>query len=143
MAISLNPYLGFRDNAREAMDFYHSVFGGDLRVSTFKDFQASEDPAEEDLVMHSQLSTPDGLMLMAADTPNRMPYNPGDNFSVSLSGGGEDDARLREYWSRLSEGGQTLEPLEVAPWGDAFGMLKDRFGTTWLVNIAGAQQQQG
>ena len=142
MTISLNPYLGFRGNAREAIEFYHSVLGGDLRVSTFKDFQASEDPAEDDLVMHSQLSTPDGLMLMAADTPNRMPYNPGDNYSVSLSGGQEDDGRLREYWSRLTEGGEILAPLEIAPWGDAFGMLKDRFGTTWLVNIAGPQSQQ-
>lgn len=142
MAISLNPYLGFRGDAREAIEFYHSVFGGDLRVSTFKEFQASEDPAEDDLVMHAQLSTPDGLMLMAADTPNRMPYNPGDNYSVSLSGGPEDDGRLREYWSRLTEGGGILAPLEIAPWGDAFGMLKDRFGTTWLVNIAGTRSQQ-
>ena len=140
MAISLNPYLGFRGNAREAIEFYHSVFGGDLRLSTFKEFHASEDPAEDDLVMHAQLTAPDGLMLMASDTPNRMPYNPGDNYSVSLSGGPEDDGRLREYWARLGEGGQELAPLEVASWGDAFGMLKDRFGTTWLVNIAGAQQ---
>ena len=143
MAISLNPYLGFRGNAREAIEFYHSVFGGDLRVSTFKDYHASEDPAEDDLVMHAQLSTPNGLMLMAADTPNRMPYNPGDNYSVSLSGAAEDDGRLREYWDGLREGGEVVAPLEVAPWGDAFGMLKDRFGTTWLINIAGAQQQQG
>jgi PhnB protein len=143
MAISLNPYLGFRGDARQAIEFYHSVFGGDLRLSTFKEFHASQDPAEDDdLVMHAQLSTPDGLMLMASDTPNRMPYNPGDNFSVSLSGGQEDDERLREYWRRLGEGGTELEPLVVAPWGDAFGMLKDRFGTTWLVNIAGAQAQQ-
>ena len=142
MAVSLNPYLGFRGNAREAIEFYHSVFGGDLRVSTFKEFNASQDPAEDDLVMHAQLSTPDGLMLMASDTPNHMPYNPGDNFSVSLSGGTEDDGRLREYWEKLLEGGQVLEPLEVAPWGDAFGMVKDRFGTTWLVNIAGGQSQQ-
>ena len=142
MAVSLNPYLGFRGDAREAIEFYHSVFGGDLRVSTFKEFNASQDPAEDDLVMHAQLSTPDGLMLMASDTPNRMPYNPGDNFSVSLSGGTEDDGRLREYWEKLAEGGQVLEPLELAPWGDAFGMVRDRFGTTWLVNIAGGQSQQ-
>ncbi len=145
MAITLNPYLGFKDNAREAMEFYHSVFGGDLRSSTFKEFGASADPSEDDLIMHAQLTTPNGLMLMGADTPERMPYNPGDTFSVSLSGGTEDDGLLREYWSKLSEGGQVLEQLQTAPWGDAFGMVRDRFGITWLVNIAGQQggQPQG
>lgn len=138
MPTRLNPYLGFRDTARQAMEFYRSVFGGELTVSTFGDFHASDDPAEQDKVMHSQLETPGGLVLMAADTPNRMPYTPGDAFSVSLSGGADADAELRGYWEKLVDGGTVLEPLAVAPWGDAFGMVKDRFGTTWLVNIAGA-----
>lgn len=137
MPTRLNPYLGFRDTARPAMEFYRSVFGGELTISTFGDFQASDDPAEEDKVMHSQLETPGGLVLMAADTPNSMPYTPGDAFSVSLSGGPDADAELRGYWERLSDGGRVLEPLATAPWGDAFGMVTDRFGTTWLVNIAG------
>jgi PhnB protein len=144
MAITLNPYLGFKDTAREAMEFYHSVFGGDLRSSTFKEFEASSGPEEDDLIMHAQLTTPDGLTLMASDTPSSMSYNPGDNFSVSLSGAAEDGDRLREHYSRLGEGGQVLQPLETAPWGDAFGMVRDRFGITWLVNIAGSgAQQQG
>jgi PhnB protein len=145
MAITMNPYLGFKDNAREAMEFYHSVFGGDLATSTFKQFGASTEPAEDDLVMHSQLTTPTGLTLMASDTPDRMPFTPGDNFSVSLSGAAEDGDRLREYWSRLCEGAQVTMPLETAIWGDAFGMLRDRFGVSWLVNIAGqgGDQQDG
>lgn len=138
MPTRLNPYLGFRDNAREAMEFYRSVFGGELTVSTFADFQASEDPAERDKVMHAQLETPGGLVLMAADTPSSMSYTPGDNFSVSLSGGPDSDAELRGYWERLVDGGEVVEPLTVAPWGDAFGMVRDRFGTMWLVNIGGA-----
>lgn len=133
MATKLNPYLGFRGNAREAMEFYHSVFGGKMDVGTFADFQAAQDPSENDLVMHAQLVTPGELTLMASDTPHRMPFTPGDNFSVSLSG--EDDAELRGYWAGLSEGGTELAPLVAAPWGDAFGMVKDRFGITWLVNI--------
>jgi PhnB protein len=137
MPTRLNPYLGFRDNARDAMEFYQSVFGGELTVSTFGDFQASEDPAEKDKVMHSQLETPGGLVLMAADTPNAMPFTPGDNFSVSLSGGPDSDAELHGYWDKLSDGGNVVEPLAVAPWGDAFGMLTDKFGVSWLVNIAG------
>jgi PhnB protein len=135
MTTRLNPYISFRDNAREAMDFYQSVFGGELTRSTFGEMHASEDPAEQDKIMHSMLVT-DGLALMASDTPNGMDFTPGTNISISLSG--EDDAELRGYWDRLSEGADIRMPLEKAPWGDSFGMLTDRFGIAWMVNIAGA-----
>jgi PhnB protein len=138
MSIHLNPYLGFRDTARQAMDFYQSVFGGDLTSSTFAEFQASEDPAEKDKIMHSMLSTDSGLTLMAADTPNSMDYTPGMNYSISLSGGSEDEAELRRYWDMLSDGGTVTMPLDRAPWGDIFGMCTDKFGVSWLVNIAGS-----
>lgn len=137
MSTRLNPYLGFRDTARQAMDFYQSVFGGELTRSTFGEFHASEDPAEQDKIMHSMLTTQGGLTLMAADTPNSMDYTPGNNHSVSLSG--EDEAELRGYWDKLSDGGTVTVPLEKAPWGDTFGMCTDKFGVSWLVNIAGAQ----
>lgn len=135
MAVTLNPYLNFRTGTREAMTFYQSVFGGELNVSTFADFGAAQDPSEADLVMHSQLTTPD-LTLMAADVPSRMELASGSTISVSLSG--DDDAKLRGWYDALADGGTVLEPLTVAPWGDAFGMLVDKFGTTWLVNIAGS-----
>ena len=134
----LNPYLNFRDNARQAMDFYQSVFGGELVRSTFEEYQSSEDPAEKDKIMHSTLTTDNGLVLMAADTPNNMDYTPGTNYSVSLSG--DDDAELRGYWEKLSEGGAVGEPLEQAPWGDSFGMCTDKFGVSWLVNISPAKE---
>ncbi|GCD21970.1 VOC family protein [Cellulomonas algicola] len=134
MAVILNPYLNFRTGTREVMEFYQSVFGGELNVSTFADFGATQDPAEADLVMHSQLTTPD-LTLMAADVPPRMELASGSTISVSLSG--DDDAKLRGWYDALADGGTVLEPLTVAPWGDAFGMCVDKFGTTWLVNISG------
>jgi PhnB protein len=134
MTVQLNPYLNFRDNTREAMTFYQSVLGGELTVSTFADFHASEDPAEQDKVMHSQLETPDGLVLMGADTPNAMEYRPQAGVSVSLSG--DDEGKLRGYWERLSEGGNVVMPFEKAPWGATFGMCVDRFGTSWMVNVA-------
>ena len=134
MSTRLNPYLGFRDNARQAMEFYHSVFGGELTTGTFAEYQASEDPAEADKIMHAMLETDDGLVLMAADTPNSMDYSLGTNHSVSLSG--DDEAALRGYWDRLSDGGNVMMPLEHAPWGDFFGMCVDKFGINWLVNIS-------
>jgi PhnB protein len=137
MPTILNPYLSFRDNAREAMDLYHSIFGGELTRSTFGEFQASEDPAEQDKIMHSMLRSDNGLILMASDTPNSMDFRPGNNISVSLSG--EDESELRGYWDKLAEGGTITMPLEKAPWGDSFGMLVDPFGVAWLVNINQAQ----
>jgi PhnB protein len=138
MTTRLNPYLNFRDTARQAMEFYHSVFGGELTTSTFAEMHASEDPAEQDKIMHSQLITDDGLTLMAADTPNSMEYTPGTSFAVSLSG--EDEGELRGYWDELSDGATITVPLDRAPWGDLFGMCTDRFGVTWLVNISAGQQ---
>jgi len=135
MTTRLNPYLGFRDNARQAMEFYHSVFGGELTISTFAEMQASQDPAEQDKVMHGMLVSPSGLTLMGADTPATMDYRPGDNFSVSLSG--EDEAELRGYWDGLADGATVTAPLEQAPWGDTFGMCTDKFGVNWMVNITG------
>jgi PhnB protein len=134
MTVWLNPYLSFRENAREAMTFYQSVFGGELTVSTFADFDPSADPTEQHKIMHAQLETPDGLVLMGADTPEGMEYRPQAGISVSISG--DDELRLRGYWERLSEGGSVTMPFEKAPWGDTFGMCVDRFGTSWQVNVA-------
>jgi PhnB protein len=141
MPTILNPYLSFKDNAREAMNFYQSVLGGDLTVSTFDDFHAAQDPSEGPLVMHSQLNGPNGLVLMASDTPSRMEYQPGTNFSISISGDDEDE--IRGYWDKLADGASITMPLEKAMWGDTFGMLVDKFGIAWLVNIAGQPSEEG
>ncbi|HEY8301137.1 MAG TPA: VOC family protein [Jatrophihabitans sp.] len=138
MASKLNPYLNFRDTAREAMQFYRSVFGGELTMSTFGEFGMAQDPGEQDKIMHSQLETGSGFTLMGADTPNHMDYTPAAGFSVSLSSDSSGEAELRGYWDKLSEGGQVQMPLDKAPWGDVFGMCVDRFGISWLVNIAGS-----
>ena len=134
MTTRLNPYLSFRDNAREAMEFYQGVFGGKLDMTTYKEYQASQDPAEDDKIMHALLEAPNGFVLMGADTPNGMDYTPGSAISVSLSG--DDEAELRGYYDKLKVGGTESMPLETAPWGDWFGMLTDKFGVDWLVNIS-------
>ena len=137
MATKLNPYLSFRDTATEAMDFYQSVLGGELTRSTFGESHMDVEPAEADKVMHSQLETPGGLTLMAADTPTGMDHNPGTNVSVSLSG--EDETELRGWFEGLSAGGTVTVPMERAPWGDTFGMFTDKFGISWMVNAVGSQ----
>jgi PhnB protein len=134
MQSQLNPYISFKDNARAAMEFYQSVFGGKLDMNTFSEFHASEDPAEGDKIMHAMLAAENGITFMAADTPNAMEYKPGSSISMSLSG--SDEAQLREYFEKLSAGGAITLPLEQAPWGDIFGMLVDPFGITWMVNVS-------
>ena len=134
MTVLLTPYLSFRAEAREAMEFYHSIFGGELTLGTFGDFHAAENPVEADKIMHGHLVSGD-LNLMGADTPNEMPFEAGTNFAVSLSGGPEDEERLREYWDRLTEDGEITVDLETSPWGDTFGMLVDRYGVQWMVDI--------
>src|SRR5258708_6350604 len=131
----LNPYISFKNNAREAMEFYKTVFGGTLTISTFQESHASQDASEDNLVMHSMLEAVNGIVFMASDTPSRMEYKPGKNISMSLSGDNEEE--LRGYWNKLVEGGTQNMPLEKAIWGDIFGMLTDKFGIDWLVNIAG------
>ena len=135
MATRLNPYINFRDNTRQAMEFYQSVFGGKLDMNTFKEYNASEDPSEDNKIMHAMLEADNGIIFMASDTPNSMEYRPGTDMSMSLSG--DDDAELTGYFERLSEGGVIKMPLEVAPWGDKFGMFTDKFGIDWMVNVAG------
>lgn len=137
MAAQLNPYLSFRDNAREAMEFYKGVFGGTVTLNTFGEFEASPDHSEDDKIMHSVLEAPSGITFMAADTPNAMEHDPGRNVSMSLSG--EDEAELRGYFDKLAEGGTVEMPLTEATWGDTFGMLTDRFGIHWLVNVSHGQ----
>jgi PhnB protein len=134
MPIRLNPYLNFTDNAREAMEFYRSVFGGNLEMNTFKEYNASPAPSEDEKIMHSMLEADNGIVFMAADTPSNMEYKAGTNYSMSLSG--DDEAELAGYYEKLAAGGTVIMPLETAPWGDKFGMVTDKYGIQWLVNIA-------
>jgi PhnB protein len=134
MQSQLNPYLSFRDNAREAMEFYKTVFGGKLEMQTFEEFHASQDPSEANKIMHAMLTADNGIVFMASDTPNSMEYRTGTNMSMSLSG--DNETELRGYYEKLLAGGTIGMPLEKAPWGDTFGMLTDKFGVPWLVNIS-------
>jgi PhnB protein len=132
MAARLNPYLSLPGTAREAVEFYASVFGGQPSVMTFGEMgPGAPDP---DNVMHASLETPAGL-LMLADTAPGTEHARGNDMAISLSG--DDAAQLQGWWDRLSDGGEVSVPLEQQMWGDVFGMCTDRFGVSWMVNIAG------
>lgn len=132
MASRLNPYISFVDNARQAMLFYTSVFGGTLTLNTFGEHGAPDSP-DADKVMHGMLETERGFTLMAADTPTGMERATGSSITVSLSG--DDADELRGYWQELSADGTVSMPLEKQMWGDEFGMCIDPFGVAWMVNI--------
>jgi PhnB protein len=136
MASRLNPYINFNGNARQALEFYASAFGGTLNVNTFADFGQKDSP-DADKIMHGQLETEAGYTIMAADVTSDMEYNGLHGFGVSLSG--DDGDVLRGYWDKLSASGTVTMPLQKQVWGDEFGMCVDRFGVTWLVNISQPQ----
>jgi PhnB protein len=136
MASRLNPYISFTDNARQAMEFYRDVFGGNLVLHTFGEYGAKDTP-EADKIMHGMLETDSGFTLMGSDAPPGMQLNRGDNIAISLSG--DDPDELRGYWAKLSEGGNVMMPLEKQMWGDEFGMCADKFGVNWMVNIVQSQ----
>ncbi len=136
MASRLNPYLNFNGNARQALEFYTGVFGGDLTLSTFGEMGAADAP-DADKIMHGQLETDAGYTIMAADVPSHMEYQPAAGFAVSLSG--DDGDALGGYFAKLAAGGTTAMPLQKQVWGDEFGMCVDQFGISWLVNISAPQ----
>ena len=135
MASRLNPYLSFAGNARQAMEFYQDVFGGELALNTFADFGAQDAPNANN-IMHGMLETTRGFTIMGADTQPGMDLVVGNNMTVSLSG---DDDDLRGYWEKLSASGTVSTPLEKQMWGDEFGSCTDQFGVEWLVNIGQPQ----
>jgi PhnB protein len=136
VASRLNPYISFRGNARQAMEFYRDVFGGELRMNTFGEY-GSDDASTADQIMHAMLESPSGYTIMASDTPPNMTVTPGDNITISLSG--DDGAELHGYWDKLSASGKVSMPLEKQVWGDEFGSCIDRFGIQWMVNISQPQ----
>jgi PhnB protein len=127
--IFLDVYLFFRGDCREAMEFYKSVFGGDLTIQSYKDVPGFE-TNHPNWTMHARLEGGD-IKLMASDTEKASPQA----AKVSLSLGGTDETRLREIFTALSIGGVITQELKKEFWGDIFGSLTDKFGIEWMMNI--------
>jgi len=139
MAVSkLNPYINFKAQAKEALEFYKSCLGGEVKMSTFKEGGMSHGPSSDDLIMHGQLDVPNGILLMCSDVPDDMSFQPGGNIQISISGDNKEE--LQGYWDKLTQGGKITMPYTTAPWGDTFGMFKDKFGIDWMINCSGDKQ---
>lgn len=135
MNISLEPYIFFNGNAKEAMEFYKSVFGGELNVTTYSDSGMNAEGTSADWLMHASLDGGE-VKLMASDTAEASSVSK----KVSLSLGGTDEARMREIFDALSAGGKIFSALKKETWGDLFGSLTDKYGVEWMMNI-GAKKE--
>ena len=134
MTVKTTPHLNFRGQARAALEFYHAVFGGQLTVVAYKDMGAVDSPAEADQIMWGKVEAESGFRIMAYDVPSRLGYSAGEiPFFVSLSGTDADE--LKALWEKLAAGATILQPIGPAAWTPLSGMLKDRFGVTWVADL--------
>ena len=135
MSVATTTHLNFRGQARAALEFYQSVFGGQLVAVTYADAHSAQRPEEADQVLWGQVQSEHGFSVMAYDVPASRPYEPGTD-PVFVSVRGTDADELRGHWQALSEGATVKAPLNPSEWAPLYGMLTDRFGVTWVLDIA-------
>lgn len=134
MSIATTTHLNFRGAAREALDFYRSVFGGRVTAVTYKDADAVQNESEADWVMWGEVAADNGFHVMAYDVPSQLPWSQGENpFFVSVRG--DEAEEISALWAELAEGSTVVRALEPAPWSPLYGMLTDRFGVTWVLDV--------
>lgn len=138
MAIKTVTHLNFRGDARAALAFYQSVFGGDLAAISYRDANAIGEASEADQIMWGQVASAAGFTIMAYDVPSRLSWNSGEiPFFVSVRGDTPDE--ISTYWQGLSRDATILQPLAPSGWSALYGMLKDRFGITWVLDVESRQ----
>ncbi len=135
MPIAVTPHLNFRGDARAALEHYRAAFGGELTAITYAQMGGPHDPAQADLVIWGQVETPGGFRVMAYDVPGRTAHDPGV-IPVFVSVRGTDPDELTGHWHHLIEGGTVVVPLGPAGWAALYGMAQDRFGVTWVLDLA-------
>lgn len=143
--ISTTTHLNFPGTAREAPEFYGSVFDGAVTLSTYADFGMPADAPGADRIVFGRVEGADGIRLLGYDIPGENAPVAGwtrrengvtltdRSFFQSLSADSLDE--LTGYWEALSEGAEIVEPLAASAWSAGFGMLTDRFGVTWTLDV--------
>lgn len=135
MTVSAVTHLNFRGDARAALGFYQSVFGGELTIFTNQDMGNDQNASEADQVMWGQVAAENGFRVMAYDVPSSRPWSRGeDPFFISLRGNTTEE--IAGFWKKLAEDANVIVPLAPAQWSPLYGMLKDRFGITWVLDVA-------
>ena len=137
MSITTTTHLNFRGDARSALEFYQSVFGGDLAAITYADAHSVTAADEAQQIMWGQVASPDGFRIMAYDVPSHTSHDPG-TIPVFVSVRGSEAAEITDYWEKLASGSEVVVPLGQAAWAPLYGMLKDRFGVTWVLDVEAA-----
>lgn len=134
MSVTAVTHINLRGTAREALQFYQSVFGGQLALVTYTDSGYVPDPSNADHIMWGQVDAENGFRVMAYDVPVGTPWSQGENaYFVSLRGNTAEE--IAAHWKRLSDGATIVRPLEPAQWSPLYGMLKDRFGVVWVLDV--------
>lgn len=142
--MKVNPYLNFAGNAREAFEFYKSVFGGELSSAvSFGDMPmegVTVPEADKDKMIHISLPLGGDGVLMASDALESLGQQlvPGNNFYVSLHPDSREEAD--RIFEGLSQGADVEMPMGVQVWGDYFGSLRDKFGIGWMINHTPPQE---
>ena len=148
MALTTTTHLNFRGDARQALEFYQSVFGGHLTVVAYGDFGMPKELPDADKVVFGQVSAENGFRIAAYDAPSQSPAAPaptattrengmtltGERFFVSVRG--ETAEEVSALWDKLSDGADLVEKFGPSQWSPGFGMLTDRFGVTWILDVA-------
>jgi PhnB protein len=135
MSVKAVTHINLRGTAREALEFYQSVFGGQLALISYKDAGNVQDSSDADHIMWGQVDSDNGFRVMAYDVPVGTPWNQGENgYFVSLRGDAAEE--IAAHWKKLSKGSTIVRPLEPAQWSPLYGMLKDKFGVVWVLDVA-------
>lgn len=134
MSVTTVTHLNLRGQARAALAFYHAVFGGELTQVTYAQMGNLQDSADADHIIWGQVVAANGFRIMAHDVATALPWNQGQNaFFVSLRG--DDADEITAHWHKLGEGGVIQQPLAPAPWTPLYGMLRDRYGVVWVLDV--------
>ena len=133
MSISTTPHVNFRGQAREALAFYESVFGGETSIATYEDIHAVENADQADHVAFGRIDAPSGFSIMAYDVQPSKDYDPGKNpFYITLQG--TEGEEIRPLWDALAaSANDILIPLAPAPFAPLYGVLTDRYNVTWII----------
>ena len=142
MSIATTTHVNLRGTAREALTFYQSVFGGDLVAVSYRDAHSVTEEAEAEQVMWGQVQSGAGFHVMAHDVPAARSHDAGvAPYFVSVRGADADE--VTGYWEALTAQGSgttVVVPLAPAGWAPLYGMATDRFGVTWVLDVAVPQE---